>query len=406
MHSSEANAINASGHVVGEAITASGAFHAFLWTKGATDGVPTNPQMKDLGTLGGSSSVAWGVNASAQVVGTADTAGGQRHAFLWQNGQMTDLGTLGGTGSTSSGINDLGQVTGNANLNGDTVAHAFLWQNSVMTDLGTLGGDSSVGRAINAGGQVAGSSNPKNATYVRAFRWTPTLPNGTTGKMSDLGTLNTNTTIRQSDAYGINDSGYVVGTSGSDVPLYAFYWPGKGSIEDLNTLIPANSGFGLLQIATGIDHGEIVGQGQLPSQAIWHAFLLTPISGTAQTAAPAIRQPASALNLAPLASSLLRTGQPAMPSAPIPGLGAPSAPPASRSGVLPASGTTSTAHVGATDFTRNSHVICETQSISNDKSSPAFGGNGLGDLQPFSGDWFDWFDSFFLAMAQQMVKNQ
>ena len=49
---------------------------------------------------------------------------------------------------------------------------------------------------------------------------------------------------------------------------------------DLNTLIPANSGFGVLESASGINNGgQIAGWGQLPSQPIWHAFLLTPTGG-------------------------------------------------------------------------------------------------------------------------------
>jgi hypothetical protein len=60
-------------------------------------------------------------------------------------------------------------------------------------------------------------------------------------------------------------------------------------------------------------------------------------------------QPASALSLAPLASSLFSTAVPAVPPASAPVPAAPSAPPASHSGVLLATGTSSTAHSGATD---------------------------------------------------------
>jgi hypothetical protein len=65
--------------------------------------------------------------------------------------------------------------------------------------------------------------------------------------------------------------------------------------------------------------------------------------------APMISQPASALDLAPLASSLLSMGQPALPAAPLSGLAAPSAPPPSQSVVLPTSDTKSAVPVEATD---------------------------------------------------------
>jgi len=50
----------------------------------------------DLGTLGGSSSIARSINARGQVVGESDTAAGLQRAFLWEAGTgMQDLGTLG-----------------------------------------------------------------------------------------------------------------------------------------------------------------------------------------------------------------------------------------------------------------------------------------------------------------------
>ena len=59
-----------------------------------------------LGTLGGTETGALDINDSGQVVGSALTAGGTYHAFLWQDGTMTDLGTFGGSLSAAFAINE------------------------------------------------------------------------------------------------------------------------------------------------------------------------------------------------------------------------------------------------------------------------------------------------------------
>ncbi len=67
---------------------------------------------------------------------------------------VIDLGTLGGGSSQALGLNNAGQISGIAALTNNAGANAFLYSGGVMTDLGTLGGATSNGQDINAAGQV------------------------------------------------------------------------------------------------------------------------------------------------------------------------------------------------------------------------------------------------------------
>lgn len=110
-------------------LTGDTASHAAVWINGA---------IRDLGTLGGSRSCAYAVNASGDVVGVADTATGKPHAFRFTidaSGNVlsrTDLGYLAGNQSCAYGINDAGEIVGNSN------ARACLWDSGGIHDLNAM----------------------------------------------------------------------------------------------------------------------------------------------------------------------------------------------------------------------------------------------------------------------------
>ena len=117
--------------------------------------------LTDLGTLGGSDSLANGINDAGQIIGWSHTSGGESHAVLWENGESApkDLGILGGNNSTAYEINGAGQIVGGSDITGDLLYHAVRWQNGVMQDLGTLGGSESEAFGINEAGQIVGVSS-------------------------------------------------------------------------------------------------------------------------------------------------------------------------------------------------------------------------------------------------------
>jgi probable HAF family extracellular repeat protein len=308
--------INAKGQVTGQSYTTGNAEqHAFLWTPSTPNGA--NGTMQDLGTLGGTESRGYGINASGRITGYAWITGAANfHTFLY-DGAMHDLGTLSGDFSTGRAVNDYGHVVG------DSARHAYLYDGA-MHDLGTLGGTESYAYAINADGQVTGSSFVSGDGQEHAYLWTPVNLNGAAGSMIDLGTLGGRTSIGyginasglvtgvsllnddytaraflydgamhdlgtlgiggSSYAFGINNSGQVVGRSGG-----AFLWTSGDGMVNLNTLIDPQSGWELIYANAINDAGQIVGTGYIGGEQ--HAFLLTPVPEPASLALLALGAP-------------------------------------------------------------------------------------------------------------------
>ena len=250
---SEGYAVNASGQVVGSGTSPSTNEHAFVYSNG---------KMTDLGTFGGYTSVALGINSSGWVVGWSDNTfngGNGRQAFLYCNGTMTDLGTSGNF-SQANGINDSGQIVGGPVREG----HAWLWQSgNGMQDLGTLpGSTNSSAIGINNGGQVVGTCDNGHS-----FLWQ------SGSGMRDLGTLPGGTYCY---AAAINNRGQVVGqantASGNSDPIL---WQSGSGMQDLKNQIAPSSGLTLSTVTAINDNGLIVGYGT-NSGGQTQAVLLTP----------------------------------------------------------------------------------------------------------------------------------
>lgn len=145
------------GVVAGRATIANGQFHAIVWT---------GSRLIDLGTFGGSFSIALDVSPNGRYVcGQAALSNGKGHAFLYDlnTGVMKDLGTLGGATSAGNAVNDSGTVVGQSdNVLGKKVS--TVWQNNTCYPTQNLGGANSFASYINNDGDISGISDTTSAT--------------------------------------------------------------------------------------------------------------------------------------------------------------------------------------------------------------------------------------------------
>jgi probable HAF family extracellular repeat protein len=242
---SSGDAINVSGEVAGlSQTTTAGVTHAALWTGTA---------MADLGALAPLSSGSWsgafGINDSGQVVGAwRDTVS---HPWLYSNGTMTSLPepsyatAQGAAGCSAGAINNNGQIIGTCrDASGNN--HAVLWQNGTVTTLNTPGGlPNSQATAINTSGQIAGWGTTSTGAYHGFL--------DSNGTVTDLGSFT---------PFGLNDNGVMI-DGGDQIDS-------GGTVQNLNNLIPANSGYTIGITNALNDNGLIV------AEANGSAVLLTP----------------------------------------------------------------------------------------------------------------------------------
>lgn len=256
-----------------------------IWKNGVMTALPT--------LTGGNNANAFGINDRGQIVGFAETntrdatcAPGTAsqvfrfEAVLWEpNGEIRPLLRLtGDTVAFAFGINENGEIVGGSGVCSNTslppvspaARHAVRWEkDGSPTDLGSLGGDYNLASSINNRGDVVGGAVSPKDGVIHAFLWTKHAG------MQDIGAYPGAIVTVPPCCRTINDKGDIVGFAldGTTFAQTALIWQDNKPV-DLNTLIPAGSGW-YLQAADSINNaGEIVGVGLINGET--HAFLASP----------------------------------------------------------------------------------------------------------------------------------
>ena len=182
----------------------------------------------------GSTSSALGLNESGQVVGYSFQGDDyQTFLYAYPSGKIGEIGSLGGKLKAACAINDSGAITGySQDGNGNLQAFSYSEKTGVIA-LGTFdGGSTSEAFGINDKNEIVGDSATGSATH-RPFLYS--------GRLQDLGIGTNEAADAFETAYGISDSGIVVGRydSGSGI-FHAFQWS-QGQLKDLGTLGGGNS---------------------------------------------------------------------------------------------------------------------------------------------------------------------
>jgi probable HAF family extracellular repeat protein len=190
--------INDSGQIAGWARRSGNRFDPAVWGPGASFEAVANPFDEP-----GSSS-ARGINASGLIAGRMATGTNTHQAFRYNtaSNSLTLLGTLGGASSEANGINDAGWVVGSS-LDATGRTYAFVWRSGLgMTNLGAPDGFISDANAVNSAGQIVGGYQAGNNRAAALWH--------ADGTLTDLSTL-VDATVRPTRARGINRHAQVVG---------------------------------------------------------------------------------------------------------------------------------------------------------------------------------------------------
>ncbi len=270
---SVATGINDSGQVVGYNLDDKGPFRTYIYSIDKDNAIEIPTPDGNVLVLASS------INNSGLVVGRVATShhgsgdnSVNEFAFKYKDDTIIDLQSalnlrkFGSVRSDAISVNNNGRVVGHLYTSTHIgYSRGFFYDEGAdPIDIGTLGGHLTIVSSINDSDKVAGYSQTLNGD-LRAFVWDRT--NG-------MQTINPFPDGTQSLAYDINNRGQIVGASDSTVKrLRAFIYT-DGRLQDLNSLIPPNSGWELVTARAINDKGQIVGEGVIDGER--HAYLLNP----------------------------------------------------------------------------------------------------------------------------------
>lgn len=217
-----------------------------------------------VGALPVSSSDAVSIADSGFVAGNVylDNSG-VIHAYLTRDGVGEDLGALPGRAfSFATKVNNFGVVVGYSNTGGLMSAFIKFHDNSPMTEIPPLAGILSFAVGVNDAGIVIGSHYP----YGNPIDYISFAYSTSTGAFTEIKDGNLYALVT-----AINNRGEIVGTKTSGTFIYK-----NGIMKDLNQLIPPDSGWWLTGDGLNNNLGQIVSSAVLNGQSQY--VLLTPVA--------------------------------------------------------------------------------------------------------------------------------
>jgi probable HAF family extracellular repeat protein len=279
--------INSKGVVVGTYPFSATSTHAFL---------NRGKGLVNLGALTGTASNAVAINDKGQVLAQWTNSAGQQRGFIYHHGTVRDIGVVANWNTTYTDINNAGYISAYASEPGSfdgprgflrapdgksvnigfvpvTAPHtyayginnrnqitgasgelsfpeqplrAIVWTKGAVRDLGDLGWSPNSGMAINDCGQVTGYMSLYEGFHTHvAFIYTHGRILNIDGRPA--------TEQRYSEGAGINNLGYVVGSSNH---LSGFLYRGR-RMQSLNALIDPKSGWDIENPRAINDAGQI-----------------------------------------------------------------------------------------------------------------------------------------------------